>query len=277
MVGVRTERAALPGGALGEQRDRVRRSQRLQLVRVLAVDPERQLAGGQHPQAGRRPQQPGDHRCQHLHQVLAAVEHEQGPRAAQAVGDHRLGGLADAEGLAEAVPERGVRRGLLEPDQPAARRREPARGLDGQPGLADAGRSDQGHQAVLADQSGEHRDVVVATDQRLRDGGQVAACRSGPRIRCSGSEAAVVLEDLLLQRLQLRAGVEPELLGQVLPDAAVGGQRVRLPAGAVEHSDQQRPQPLAQRVFADQRLQVTDQLATGALVHARREVLLRQS
>ena len=61
-----------------------------------------------------------------------------------------------------------------------------------------------------------------------------AAGRRGAGTGCgsaigSGRQGRVLLQDRLLERLQLRAGVDAELLGQVLAGAAQGRERVALP------------------------------------------------
>ncbi len=71
-------------------------------------------------------------------------------------------------------------------------------------------------------------------------------------------------EHLPLQRRQLGAGVDAQLVGEQPGDPAVRGQRVGLPARPVQRRDQQRPQPFPQRMDRDQRLQLADELAGRA-------------
>ena len=65
-------------------------------------------------------------------------------------------------------------------------------------------------------------------------------------------------EDLPLELLQPRPGLEPELVGEPRADALVGGERVGLAARGVERGDQQLPQPLLVRVGGDGGLELAD-------------------
>ena len=71
-------------------------------------------------------------------------------------------------------------------------------------------------------------------------------------------------------------GVDAQLVGQHPGDAAVRGQRVGRAPRPVQRRDQQRPQPLAQRVLRDQRLQLADQLARRPEREPRRQLVLGQ-
>src|SRR5436309_2048868 len=81
---------------------------------------------------------------------------------------------------------------------------------------------------------------------------------------CRGSacclERRVVAEDPLLQPLQRRARLDPELLHEHLPCLLVGIERLRLALGAVEGEHQLRAQPFPQRVFTDEHLQLAQHL-----------------
>jgi|GEM_PF-4010616 len=89
-------------------------------------------------------------------------------------------------------------------------------------------------------------------------------------------ECGIAEQHPLLQLLKLGTRVEAQLVGELLPDAAVGGEGVALPPAAVQRGDQQRPQPFPQRVLDDQRLELPDHLRGGAEVDARREAVLHQ-
>ena len=82
--------------------------------------------------------------------------------------------------------------------------------------------------------SRELRDLVVAADEVGLQRRQVAGRRRPQR--------RVVLQDLELELLQARAGLEPELVGERGAHALVGRQRVGLATRAVEGRDQQLPQ-----------------------------------
>ena len=72
------------------------------------------------------------------------------------------------------------------------------------------------------------------------------------------AERRVVGQDVMLELLQLRSRVEAELVGQLVPDPLVRGQRVGLASGPVLGGDQQLPQPLLVRGCGHRGLQLTD-------------------
>src|SRR5581483_12332134 len=102
--------------------------------------------------------------------------------------------------------------------------------------------------------------------------------RAGPRGRTGGEgrrgrrslelEAGVLPEDQPLELAQGRRGLDPELPGERTPRLLVGGEGLRLPAGAVEREHVAAPQPLPQRLAGDERLE----LAGEVLVPPEREV-----
>ena len=65
-------------------------------------------------------------------------------------------------------------------------------------------------------------------------------------------------EDRLVEFVQLGSRLEPELFDEDVAGVAVGCQRVRLAAAAVEREHQLRVQPLTPRVLRDVPLQVGD-------------------
>ena len=73
-----------------------------------------------------------------------------------------------------------------------------------------------------------------------------------------------MLEDRLLELPQLRARLEAELVGEQLPAAAVGVERVGLPSRPVEGEHQLRAPPLSERVFSDERLELGHELCVPA-------------
>ncbi len=77
-------------------------------------------------------------------------------------------------------------------------------------------------------------------------------------------ERRVVEQDLLLELLQRLAGVEAELVDEPGARVLVGGECVRLPAGAVEREDQQPGEALAQRVVANEPFELADDLGVAA-------------
>jgi hypothetical protein len=74
-----------------------------------------------------------------------------------------------------------------------------------------------------------------------------------------------VHENGLLQLLELRSRLDPQLLNQHVARIPVGGERVGLPAGSVEREHQQRVKALAHRFGGDERLELCDHVAVPAL------------
>jgi hypothetical protein len=90
-------------------------------------------------------------------------------------------------------------------------------------------------------------------------GGLVAAVRGAEQL-----QHRVLGEDRLLQALQPQARLDAELVHQDAAGGPIGGQRVRLPARAVQREHELAVQVLAQRVGAHQRVQLADQLQVPA-------------
>ena len=67
-----------------------------------------------------------------------------------------------------------------------------------------------------------------------------------------------------MERLQLRARVDPELVHERRARSGVGVERLRLPARAVEREHQLAAQALPQRLLADERLELADELRAAA-------------
>ena len=67
-----------------------------------------------------------------------------------------------------------------------------------------------------------------------------------------------------MERLQLRARVDPELVHERRARGGVGVERLGLPAGAVEREHQLPAQSLPQRMLADERLELADELGVAA-------------
>ena len=79
-------------------------------------------------------------------------------------------------------------------------------------------------------------------------------------------------QDLLLELLQARTGVESELIQQPAAGSLVGVQRVGLSAVAVQGDHQQRRHAFTCWVGVHERFQVTDHLCRCAELEAGREV-----
>ena len=82
--------------------------------------------------------------------------------------------------------------------------------------------------------------------------------------RAAADRERLLAQDRRVHAAQERARLEAELLDEQLPSLAVDLERLRLPAGAVEREHQLRPQPLAQRMRADERLELGDELGVRA-------------
>ena len=86
----------------------------------------------------------------------------------------------------------------------------------------------------------------------------------GPALHCSRAarpERSVLSQDRLLQRTQLLARLEPELVHQHATRVLVGLERLRLSSGAVERQHQLRTEAFPQGLLSDEVLQLADQLA----------------
>ena len=141
-----------------------------------------------------------------------------------------------------------------------------------QPGLADPWlAAHQHHPTVPAERRRRHRRACgAARSARPTNGRRPAASVPGavPRRQASRSRSPgrstvwgrprpsdserVVGEHRALERLQLGAGLEAQLVDEQVAGALVGTQRVGLPSPAVESEDQLGVEPLAKRVAADE-------------------------
>ena len=79
-------------------------------------------------------------------------------------------------------------------------------------------------------------------------------------VRPAASSDASWVEDLLLELLQVRTGVEAELVGQAVANPLVGGQCIGLAAFPVQRGDQQHPQALLEGVSGDGSFQLADHI-----------------
>ncbi|HET6752077.1 MAG TPA: hypothetical protein VFL71_22755, partial [Actinomycetes bacterium] len=138
---------------------------------------------------------------------------------------------------------------------------QPPGQLHRQAGLAGPGGPADGDEPVLLQQLGELAQLQVAPDEAGQSRRQVVR-RAGRR--WGGLQRTVLGEDRLLQPLQRRGRVDAQLLGQHRAGLLVDAQRVRLPPGAVQRQHQLRPQPLAQRVAGDERVELADEQGVAA-------------
>ena len=97
------------------------------------------------------------------------------------------------------------------------------------------------------------------------------------RGRRDADERALLAQDRAVERLQLRPGLDPELLDERPPRIVVGGERLGLAAAPVEREHQVRAQPLAQRVRADERLDLGHELGVRAQLEVGGDPLLEHA
>ena len=138
--------------------------------------------------------------------------------------------------------------------------------LVGEPALADTGLAGEQEEATL---SGEGLVETGAQLTQLRVTPHESAPRwlSGDRgllARRFGVERSVLLEDRLLEVAQWATRLDPELLDEQTAAIAVRGERVGLPAGAIEGQHQLTTKPLAERVLVDEPLKLGDERAMPA-------------
>ncbi len=264
----------LPGTLL-EQHHGLSVTQRRQHVLVLLGQTEGHLARGQHREPGRHREERLDQLGHRTHQVLAVVQEQDGVGADEPVvqGRHPAD---DAEGLGHGVGQVGRGSDPVETDQPDATwgRIKPVRDLQREPGLADAGRTQDRHQATGGEGGHDLCHVAVAADRGADQWRQVA--RRGRPPGATGPQLGALLQDLLLQPSQIRPGRNPELVVEESPHPLISGERIGLPPGPVERGDHGRPQALAQRVLHEQGLQLCHDLAAGTQIHPPREDPLGQ-
>ena len=74
------------------------------------------------------------------------------------------------------------------------------------------------------------------------------------------NERPLLTEDRAVQGLELRPWFDPELLDECPARIVIGRERLGLAAAPVEREHQLTPEPLAQRLRADERLELRDEL-----------------
>ena len=114
-------------------------------------------------------------------------------------------------------------------------------------------------------------------DEVAEEDGDRASVRSAnhdPLADCS--ERRFLLEDRLLERAQLFARLEPELVHQHASRVLVRLECVCLPPGAVERQHQLRSKAFPQRMLLDELLQLAGQVASGAQLEVGVDALLER-
>ena len=165
----------------------------------------------------------------------------------------------------------------LEDGRSAAPR--PLAELGDEPRLADPGAAADQHRAPVAsarrvEQRLELRELVEAPDEALRCRGGGRAPRADGRLPHralgAGLERRILVEDPVLQPLERRRRLDPELAVERAPEPLVGLERLSLPPGAVQRHDQLPVEPLAERMLRRECLELSDHVA----VAPRREIRL---
>jgi hypothetical protein len=234
---------------------------------MLAVQSQRLAARREQLQACRGREQRSDPRRGGDDVLDVVEEHERRP-----VGDpirdqlprRRTRGLADSERPRERrhdqlrVGERGERD---EEDAVGKTRRRAARDLEGQPGLAGSARAREREQAhvVAQEEAPRFRQLPLASDERRRRRRQAGGGDHGGGL----GEPGILVEDLALQPLQLRPRLDAELVDESRARVLVCVECLGLPARAVQREHQLRTEPLAQRRFGDQLLELGDDVVVA--------------
>ena len=239
--------------------------------RILALDREAQGRPARHEQlecgAGREKSRDG--RCGANH-LLEVVQHEQQPAPAQRFCQcvEQVGAryLSDSRGLRDlGRHERSIRDGSERHEGDAVRelRRDLRRHLERESRLAGAAGAGQGQETdvVASEERAYVRHLVAAPDERRRRWRQVPQ-RRGRRDR--GGESPILVQDRPVQRLELRRRVDAELLDEGAAHAVVSFKRFRLPSRAVQRKHQLAVEPLPERVFGDERLELGHELDVAA-------------
>ena len=130
------------------------------------------------------------------------------------------------------------------------------------PGPRRTGRARQPRRAL--DVGEQHRHDTLGRTRRIADPTSI------------GVERRVVAQDRLLQALQLRRGLEPELLIQPPPPARVDLERVALAPAAIQRQHQQADQPLTRRILGAQLLELGDHKRVLAVGQPRIDALLQR-
>ena len=195
--------------------------------------------------------------------VLAVVEREQHVAAAQGIAkcdvERRAGKLTDAERQGDmCLHEVGIRHRDQVDDCDAVDqvRRRASGGLEGKPRLPDPANAHERDKARSREEVANLVELSTAT----HESGQ-GRRQAGRRMRRNGGGRGNVLaQNRGLERLEVDAGINPELLGERRPCPVVRPERVRLPPGAIERDHQEAPEPFPERVPRDERLELVEKL-----------------
>ena len=109
--------------------------------------------------------------------------------------------------------------------------------------------------------------AAAMTNHRPTRRGGAVADGSGGRVAGRGSgqiERAVLAQHGVVERAQLGAGLDADLLDQHAARVAIGLERLGLTSGAVQREHALGVQPLGQRMLGDEPLELPDQLPVAA-------------
>ncbi len=246
---------------------------------VLAGEMQDGSARDEDRQARRSCKEP-DEGGRRLLDVLGVVEQEQELLGAEGLGERleRLRDVGDAERLRDGRHHelRVTQRGELD-EHGAVRvgRGCVAGGFESQPGLAASACAGEDDQACVSpgEEVGQLGELRLAAYEEADRRGQRFVCRTeGVGV----VQARVVAENLLLQRAQRGARLEPELVAQRMSERVVVLERVGLSACPVEREHRLCVQPLAQRVVGGEREDLTERLVVTAEGELRVDPLLER-
>ena len=116
--------------------------------------------------------------------------------------------------------------------------------------------AEHGHEP--AGRQGAHHLVVVILERRLRD----------------ADERPLLTQDRPVERLELRTGLDPELVDERAARVAVRRERIGLSARPVEREHQLRAEPLPQRMPRDEQLQLRHELGVDLELEIGRDPIL---
>ncbi len=102
--------------------------------------------------------------------------------------------------------------------------------------------------AIAVEEALDRGPLTVATEERRASRGGAPEGTAWRASRKQAPDVDSLLEDRLLQRTQLLAGLDTEFLAEGRAGPLVSAERVGLASGPVESNHQQPPQPLAQGV-----------------------------
>ena len=97
------------------------------------------------------------------------------------------------------------------------------------------------------------------------------------RRRSDTHEGPFLAQDRAVERLQLGAGLDPELLDERPARVVIRRERLRLAAAPVEREHQLAPEPLAQGLGTDEHLDLRDELGVRSQLEIGRDPLLEHA